>query len=177
MSPDVASTEGDDGRNALFQGLLSPTLNEKLAELALRSEEAGDIAEGLERSGRFLDRCAAQQSDLGATARLLRTKVVQLRELNSQLSRQVMRHSHRLEDAATLAATCVDRDRVNHDTDDEAGVWRRRRGQPAVVAQDRGSSPRPACGATRQQSPFCPDVRCAVCVNLLGGRFMFRRHV
>jgi len=98
--------EGDDGRKALLRELLSPTLNERLASLALRSEEVAELAEGLEHSKRFLDRYAADQSDLGATARLLNTKIEQLRQVSSQLSRQVMRHSHLLEDAAELAAIC-----------------------------------------------------------------------
>jgi len=122
MNPDLASMEGNDGQNALLQELLSPTLNEKLASLALRAEEGADRAEELEQAGRFLDRYTAEQSDLGATARLLRAKVEQLRELHSQLSRQVMRHSHLLEDAAMLMTTCVGLHCANHGTDEEARV-------------------------------------------------------
>jgi hypothetical protein len=125
VNPDAASMEGDDGQNALFRELLSPTLNEKLASLALRSEEVADVAEGPERSARFLDRYAAEQSDLGATARLIRTTVEHLRDLNAQLSRQVMRHSHLLEDATTPAATCMGSDRADHDSGDGASPSRR----------------------------------------------------
>lgn len=94
----------DNGEvSELIRELLSPALIEELASLALASEGAADIAEALERSGHLLDRYAAEPTDLGAMTQLLRRKVDMLRELNSQLSTQVMRHSHRIEDAASLA--------------------------------------------------------------------------
>jgi hypothetical protein len=122
MKPDMPAMEGDGERNTLLQGLLWPALIEKLAALALRSGEVADLAETLEQSGRFLDRYTADPSDLGATARLLKSKLAQLTELSAQLSRQVMRHSHLLEDAATLASAGADPD---PSTADEAGPSRR----------------------------------------------------
>lgn len=119
MSDEILLPERDDAPDTLLQELLSPTLNAKLASLALRSQEAADLADELERQRRFLDPYAADQSDVGATVRLLGTKVEQLRELSCQLSRRVMQHAHRLEDAAELAAALLPlADQFQHREDD-----------------------------------------------------------
>jgi hypothetical protein len=100
---DVPAPESRNEWHALFRELLSPALTEKLAALAIRSEEGVDLAEELERSGAFLEHYAGDASELGATVLLLKSKVAALEELNARLSRQLMRHAHLLEDAAKIA--------------------------------------------------------------------------
>lgn len=80
------------------------TLWDQLARLALRSEQVADLSERLARASNLLGRFADHPSPLGDAAVYLRRKVEQLAAIEQELAAQVMGYSHRLEDAAEVAA-------------------------------------------------------------------------
>ena len=103
MNSDPTSQHPPDKGNAtLGEGLTRPLL-EKLASLALLSEESDEIAEGSRVACGSRAGYATQRSDFGSATAMLHRKVADLGVLHGQLAREAMQYSLLLEDAATEA--------------------------------------------------------------------------
>ena len=103
MHPDSPSQHPpDEGSAPLGEGLTRPVL-EKLASLALLSEESDEIADGYRIACGALAGYATQRSDFGSATAMLHRKVADLGVLHGQLAREAMQYSLLLEDAATEA--------------------------------------------------------------------------
>lgn len=101
MNCDQLEPPGDPQSGPAAQPL-SPALGERLADLALMSEEHAALSDGCDVADAPLAAYAARRSELGSAADVLRRKVTELGALQSAAAHLVMRYSIMLEDAAAL---------------------------------------------------------------------------
>lgn len=90
--------------NATPQAPLGTPIRECLADLALGSLRADDLADQLEESYRHLSDVLERQPHLDGLSQPLRSRLKLLRTLHQSLAQQITRYSHAYEDVVTLTS-------------------------------------------------------------------------
>ena len=84
---------------------LTPEIAEKLADLALMSERHADLSLALGEARRMAASLVERHPEFRGTSRELLAKLEHLEHLQASLGTEVMKYSHRYEDAAAAAVS------------------------------------------------------------------------